>query len=137
MEKDDRTVDRMTEDIYDQAKTFSYIPLIFISALTGQRVSKTISYIDQAVENWRRKIPTPELNDFLEEVTNKRHPAAVHGKYIKFYYMTQPSIEPPTFVFFCNYPKLLQKSYLRYLENRLREKYDFSGVPIRIKVKQR
>lgn len=137
LEKDDRTVDQLKQAIRDKAKTFAYIPVVFISALTGQRVTKTLNYINSVYDNWLRRLATPDLNKFLEEITARKHPAAVQGKYIKFFYVSQPSVKPPTFVFFCNYPKLLQKSYLRYIENRLREKYDFSGVPIRIKVKKR
>jgi len=120
-----------------QVKTFAFIPVIYISSLTGKRVSKTISFIDRVYENWHRKIQTAELNNFLEEIYQKQPPAAAQGKYIKLFYVTQADIKPPTFVFFCNYPKSLQKSYLRYIENQLRERYDFEGIPIRIKVKKR
>ncbi|MFH2036992.1 MAG: ribosome biogenesis GTPase Der [Candidatus Zixiibacteriota bacterium] len=137
IEKDGKTADRFTAELKDQAKTYTYLPVIYISALTGQRVSKVISYIDNVYENWHRKVQTAELNIFLEEIYQKQLPAAVQGKYIKFFYCTQTEIKPPTFVFFCNYPHLIQKSYLRYIENRLREKYDFEGVPIRIKMKER
>lgn len=137
VEKDERTADRFTEEIRANAKTLSFIPIIYISALTGQRVIKSISYINRVYDNWYRRLPTSELNKFLEEVVQKQPPAAVRGKYIKLYYITQPAIRPPTFIFFCNYPKSLQKSYLRYLENQLRSRYDFEGIPIRIKVKKR
>lgn len=137
VEKDERTADRFTEEIRANAKTLSFIPIIYISALTGQRVIKSISYINRVYDNWHRRLPTSELNKFLEEVVQKQPPAAVRGKYIKLYYITQPAIRPPTFIFFCNYPKSLQKSYLRYLENQLRSRYDFEGIPIRIKVKKR
>jgi GTP-binding protein len=137
VEKDDKTADKFTLEIKDQAKTFSFIPIIFISSLTGQRVTKAISYIDRVYANWHRRIQTSELNNFLEEIIQKQPPAAVQGKYIKFFYGTQTEIKPPTLVFFCNYPQLLRKSYLRYIENRLRERYDFEGVPFRIKIKKR
>ena len=137
IEKDERTADKFTTQIRDFAKTISYLPIIYISALTGQRVLKTISFVDHVYENWHRQIPTPELNNFLEEITQKQPPAAVQGKYIKLFYVTQADIKPPTFVFFCNYPKSLQKSYLRYIENQIRARYDFEGIPIRLKFKQR
>ena len=73
----------------------------------------------------------------MEKDVKARPPAAVGGKYIKIYYVTQTGIEPPTFVFFCNYPELLKKPYLRYLENRIREHFGFLGAPIRIKFKKR
>ncbi|UCD16302.1 MAG: ribosome biogenesis GTPase Der [Candidatus Zixiibacteriota bacterium] len=137
VEKDDRTADIFTEQIKQYARSLSYIPIIYVSALTGKRVIKTISLIDTVHDNWGRRIPTAELNSFLEEIVARQPPAAIRGKHIKLYYMTQASTKPPTFVFFCNYPKLLQKSYLRYLENRLREKYILEGVAFRIKVRQR
>jgi len=137
VEKDDKTADIFTSQIKNFAKTISYLPVIYISALTGQRVTKTISMVDHVYENWGRRIPTPELNSFLEEIVGKQPPAAVQGKYIKLFYVTQADINPPTFVFFCNYPKSLQKSYLRYIENQLRSRYDFEGIPIRIKFRKK
>jgi GTP-binding protein len=137
IEKDGRTADRFTASIKELAQTLSYIPVIYISALTGQRVAKTIQLIDQVYENCGREISTPDLNSFLEEITAKQPPAAARGKYIKILYGTQVGIRPPSFIFFCNHPTLLQKSYLRYLENQLRDRYDFSGAPFRIKFKRK
>lgn len=137
IEKDDRTADIFTSQVRDFAKTISFLPIIYISSLTGKRVEKTIPLVDKVFANWHRQIPTPEMNKFLQEITEKQPPAAVAGKYIKLFYVTQAGIRPPTFVFFCNYPKLLQKSYLRYIENQLRDRYDFEGIPIRVKFKKR
>ncbi len=137
VEKDTYTADIFTSQIKEYARTLAYIPNIYISCLTGQRVVKVIPLIDKVYENWDQQITTAELNNFLEDIVNKRHPAAVKGKYIRFYYVTQSGIKPPTFLFFCNYPQLLQKSYIRYIENQLRKKYSFDGVPIRIRFKKR
>lgn len=137
VEKDEKTAEAYRERIKEAAKTFAYIPIIFISSLTGKRVPKTLTFVDQVYANWKRHVATPELNDYLQEIVQKQPPAAVQGKYIKLFYVSQADIKPPTFVFFCNYPERLQKSYLRYLENRLRDKYDFEGVPLRIKFKKR
>ncbi len=137
IEKDGKTADDMERKINEQLKQFAFIPITFISALTGKRVSKTLNHIDTVFKNWQLKIPTPQLNDFLEDIYDKKHPAATQGKWVKFYYVTQAAIKPPTFIFFCNYPKLLQKSYLRYIENRFREEYELEGVPLRIKVKKK
>jgi GTP-binding protein len=115
--------------------TYSYLPMIFISAETGRRGVNVLKLCKKIEERQNIRIPTPELNRFLQETVNRQHPAAVRGKYIKFYYVTQTEVKPPTFVLFCNYPKLLQKQYMRYIENRLRERYDFEGVPVRIKVR--
>ena len=137
VEKDTHTAAIFTE----QAKTFlgvhGHIPQIYISALSGQRVAKTLTLIDAVYENWNRRIPTAELNAFVETMVAKQPPAAIRGKYINIYYATQTDVAPPTFTFFCNHPQLLQKSYLRYIDNRLRESYDFAGVPFRIKFKKR
>jgi len=137
IEKDDTTADTYTRQVKEFVRTISYIPIIYISCLTGQRVVKTISMIDKVFENWHRKISTSELNAFTEEIVKKQPPAAVKGKYIRLFYVTQAGIRPPTFLFFSNYPKLIQKSYIRYIENQLRSRYDFEGIPIRIRFKQR
>lgn len=137
IEKDDTTADTYTRQVKEFVRKISYIPIIYISCLTGQRVVKTISAIDKVFENWHRKISTSELNAFTEEIVRKQPPAAVKGKYIRLFYVTQAGIRPPTFLFFGNYPKLIQKSYIRYIENQLRSRYDFEGIPIRIRFKQR
>lgn len=137
IEKDDTTADTYTRQVKEFVRTISYIPIIYISCLTGQRVVKTVSMVDKVFDNWHRKISTSELNAFNEEVVQKQPPAAVKGKYIRLFYVTQTGICPPTFLFFSNYPKLIQKSYIRYIENQLRARYDFEGIPIRIKFKQR
>nr|MBN2276260.1 ribosome biogenesis GTPase Der [candidate division Zixibacteria bacterium] len=137
VEKDHRTADIFTSQIKEFARTIAYLPIIYISALTGQRVIKTIDLVDRVYENWERRIPTPELNTLLEEIVQKQPPAAVQGKYVKLFYVTQPDIRPPTFIFFCNYPQSLQKSYLRYIENQIRSRYDFEGIPIRIKFRKK
>ncbi|HKK20114.1 MAG TPA: ribosome biogenesis GTPase Der, partial [candidate division Zixibacteria bacterium] len=82
-------------------------------------------------------IDTPELNDFLQQVVGKKHPPARKGKHIKFYYVAQTEVAPPTFVFFSNYPELIDKSYIAYLTNQLRSTFGFEGVPIRLKFKKK
>jgi len=114
-----------------------YLPFIFVSAKVKQRVTKAIDLIVEVYNEKRKRIETSKLNDILRKEIDRKPPAAATGKYIKIYYCTQTDIEPPTFVFFCNYPKLLQKTYLRYLENRIREHFGFTGVPLRIKVRKR
>jgi GTP-binding protein len=133
VEKNDKTADVFTSQIHEFARTMSFIPVIYISALSGQRVTKALSLVDTVFENWQRTIQTSELNRFLQEIVGKQPPAAVRGKYIKLLYATQTGTRPPTFTIFANYPKLLQKSYLRYIENQFRSQYEFEGVPLRIK----
>jgi GTPase len=137
VEKDTHTIEQFTATFHQKAKLMSYIPLVFVSALTGQRVTKVL---DQVLEIWKerqKRLTTSELNDFLEEAVRTRAPAACRGQFIKFYYATQIEVAPPTFVFFVNYPENLERSYLRYLENRLRERFGFVGNALRLKFVQR
>lgn len=137
IEKDGRTAEIFSSQIKEYAQTLSFIPIIYISSLTGQRVSKTISYVDQVYSNWSRSVPTAELNALMEQIMERQPPASVRGKHIRIMYASQIDIKPPTLIFFSNYPELIQKSYTRYIENQLREKYDFSGVPLRIKFRKK
>jgi len=137
LEKDDKTADYYTKRIKREVPFVDYVPLIFVSAKTKQRVGTSLNLITQVYNERKKRIDTRKLNEELGKEIERKPPAAVKGKYIKIYYCTQAGIEPPTFVFFCNYPELLQKSYLRYLENRIREHFGFAGVPIRIKIKKR
>jgi GTP-binding protein len=137
IEKDSKTADTFTAYFRANAQTLSFIPVVYISSLTGQRVAKTINEINRVYANWSREIPTPELNQLIEELTQKQPPAAIRRKFVKILYGTQVGVRPPSFVFFANHPESLQKSYLRYLENKIRERYDFAGVPMRMKFKKR
>ena len=134
-EKDGHSADIYTRQIKETVPTYDYLPVIFVSALTGQRLIKTLTLVDRVYAEYTKRIPTAELNDFLEEAVAHQTPAAVKGRWIKLLYMTQPVTAPPTFVIFSNYPKLIQESYLRYLTNRMRERFGFEGVPITIKLK--
>jgi len=136
-EKDAKTIDIYTRQIKEAAPTYSYIPSVFISALKGTRVARTMELVDKVYAEYTRRVPTAELNQFLQEVVKRQPPAAVHGRWIKLYYMTQPDTAPPTFVIFCNHPKFIQESYRRYLTNRLRERFGFEGIPIDFKIKPR
>jgi len=137
VEKDEKTADIFTSQIKEMTGTFAFIPVIYISCLTGQRVTKTISMVDKVFENWNREIPTAELNKMVEEMVRRQPPAAARGKHIKINYASQAGNRPPTFLFFSNFPELIQKSYLRYIENQLREQYDFEGIPLLIKFRKK
>ena len=137
IEKDDKTADYYTKRIRREAPFVGHVPLIYISAKTKQRVETSLNLITQVYNERKKRIDTGKLNEELGKEIKRKPPAAVKGKYIKIYYCTQTEVEPPTFVFFCNYPELLQKSYLRYLENRIREHFGFRGTPIRIKIRKR
>lgn len=136
-EKDEHSAKIYARQLQEAVPTFRYIPSIFISALSGQRVKKTLTLIDTVYAEYQKRLETSELNKFLEEAVKRQPPAAVKGKWIKFYYITQPETAPPKFVIFTNYPKLIQEAYHRYLTNRLRERFGFVGVPIRLKFKAR
>jgi len=137
VEKDSKTADNYTVEIKDILARHSFLPVIYISALTGQRVAKAMSVVKEVYEESRKRIPTAELNRWLEKALARRRPPARQGKFIKFNYATQTEIAPPTFVFFLNRPALVDKSYVAYLTNRLRDEFGFMGVPVRLKFKRK
>lgn len=137
IEKDDKTADEYTLNLRETLGPMAYVPIVYISAKTGQRVTKVLSTVDAVYERFHSRIGTPELNDFLQEVFGKRKPPAKQGKYIQFKYLTQSETSPPTFVFFVNQPELLDKGYIAYLSNQLRARYGFEGVPIRLKFRRK
>jgi GTP-binding protein len=137
IEKESKSADYYTKWIKAYAPFLDFVPISFISAKTGQRVEKIMDLTKEIYLERKKRIPTNELNKILEAEIEKQPPSAVKGKHVKLYYCTQTDIEPPTFVFFCNYPDLLKKSYLKYLENKIREHFGFTGCPLRIKVNKR
>lgn len=137
VEKDSKTLDHYTQGMKRMAPYLDYLPFIFVSARTKQRVTGAMQLVAQIYDERKKRVETSKLNNILRKEIDRKPPAAVMGKYVKIYYCTQTDIEPPTFVFFSNYPELLQKTYLRYLENRIREHFGFTGVPLRIKVRKR
>jgi GTPase len=136
--KDTSTIDRYIEHVRDSLKYLQYAPILTVSALEGTRAVKLFNLIDDVNAKYRKRISTADLNKFLEE-TLVSHPPGMHrkGKRIKIYYMTQVQVAPPTFMFFCNYPESIHFSYKRFLENRLREVFDFAGSPLRLVLKKR
>ncbi len=114
-----------------------YAPVAFVSALTGWRLEKLFPLIMQTWQEQHKRVATPLLNELLEDAIAVNPPPTVKGKRIRIFYVTQPAVKPPTFVFFANEPDLIHFSYKRYLENRIRESFDFSGTPIIIKFKRR
>ncbi len=133
IEKDTNTADRFTRQIKDILAGYAFLPVIYVSALTGQRVAKVMSLVDKVFAETNKRIPTSELNDFLQRVVKRKHPPARQGKHIKLNYVTQSEVAPPTFVFFVNHPKLIDKSYIGFLSNQIRAQYGFEGVPFRLK----
>ncbi len=131
VEKDTDTAGAMAKDIRDRLKFIPYAPIIFISALTGQRVEKILQFIDDAKEQHGRRISTGELNRWFEKVTTRNRPSTRKGKILKIYYISQVATAPPTFMLSVNDPKRLHFSYQRYLSNQLRETYGFEGTPLK------
>ena len=124
--------------VRDKLKFLSYAPIVFVSALTGENVENLYPLIDRVAAARRRRISTGELNRWLANVDLERGTSPATRK-VKIYYITQASSAPPTFVLFTNQPARLHFSYERFLENRLRESFDFTGAPIRFlqRVKER
>ena len=137
VEKDDRTMKEYTDKLKVDFSFMSYVPFLFISAKTGQRVDKMFPLINEVAANSKLRIPTGRLNDLLSYATARVQPPSDKGKRLKIYYMTQASTQPPTFVCFCNSAELFHFSYQRYLENQIRETYDLTGTPIRMMIRER
>ena len=137
IEKDDKTMQHFREDIARDFAFMSYAPSVFISAKTGQRLDNLFENIVHVTNTAATRITTGLLNDVLAAATARVQPPTDKGKRLKIYYMTQASVKPPTFIFFCNNAELFHFSYQRYLENRLREAFDFSGTPVRFVIRER
>lgn len=133
VEKDGNTMKGYREEIAEALDFMAYAPLVFISALTGQRVAQVPEMVLQVLSEREKRVPTGQLNRVIRAAIDEHPPAeSARGRYLKFSYATQPRTSPPTFVFFVNDPKLLHFSYRRYLENRLRAEFGFAGTPIRL-----
>ncbi len=137
VEKDGRTMQEFRQKLENDFSFMSYVPFVFLSALTGQRVDKLFELINLVNEKNSLRISTGRLNDLLAYATARVQPPSDKGKRLKIYYMTQASTRPPTFVCFCNQAELFHFSYQRYLENQIREQFAMDGTPIRIVVRER
>jgi GTPase len=137
VEKDSNTVKKLIERTREELKFCQFAPVVTISALKGTRAPKLFSLIEDLYEKYTKRVTTAELNKFLEGAT-KQHPPGTHrNKPIKIYYATQVRVRPPAFTFFCNHPESIHFSYSRYMENRIREAFDFGGSPLRLTFKKR
>ena len=137
VEKDGKTMQEFTKRLEVDFSFMSYAPFVFISAKTGQRTDKLFGLIDYTVEQNARRIPTGRLNELLSYATARVQPPSDKGKRLKVYYLTQPSVKPPTFVCFCNRKDLFHFSYQRYIENQIREAFGLDGTPIRLIIRER
>jgi GTP-binding protein len=132
IEKENNTTIRFEKDIREKTSPFIDYPILFISAINKQRIHKILELVDRVDNNRKRKIPTAELNEVMLAIIRDNPPPSLKGKYIRIKYVTQLPTSSPSFAFFCNLPQYVKDPYKRYIENRLREKFDFSGVPVRI-----
>ena len=137
IEKENSTVKEYNKRIRTALSYMPYAPIIYVSALTGQRVANLYEMINNVYTEARKRITTGVLNDLLNDATTRVQPPSDKGKRLKVYYMTQTSIAPPTFVIFCNSEELFHFSYRRYIENCLRDTFGFEGTPIKIVIRQR
>ncbi len=137
MEKESNTARDYEEAIKKKIAPFQDIPVIFTSAITKQRIHKVLETAIEVYENRRQRISTSGLNEYMQEVIEKNPPPAVKGKYIKIKYITQLASPSPVFAFFCNRPQYVKEPYKRFLENKLRERYHFTGVPIQIYMRKK
>ncbi|HYY88711.1 MAG TPA: ribosome biogenesis GTPase Der [Chloroflexota bacterium] len=131
VEKPPRVQQDYTATIRRELKFADWAPVLFLSAKTGQRVPRIIPTALQVQQQRTRRVPTPQLNDLIRHAV-QNHPLSERGRTLKIYYTAQTDVEPPTFTCFCNDPRLVHFSYVRYLDNVLRDAYGFSGTPIRI-----
>ncbi|MBQ1286343.1 MAG: ribosome biogenesis GTPase Der [Lachnospiraceae bacterium] len=137
IEKDDKTIYRFSDKVRQVLSFMPYARLLFVSAKTGQRMEKLFELIDVVVENHSRRIQTGVLNEIITEATALNQPPSDKGKRLKIFYTTQVAVKPPTFVVFVNDKELMHFSYLRYLENKIREAFGFEGTPLKFFVRER
>jgi GTP-binding protein len=131
-EKDNHTHKEFTLKILEDLQFIKYAPVLFVSALTGQRVNKILELVLKVKEESERRIPTSQLNDFVKKVIERRPPSHKTGALLKIYYITQPDTDPPTFIFFCNSPRKISEDYKRFLHNQIRKVFKFEGATIKL-----
>ena len=137
IEKENNTMKEWKEFLEKKLAPFSDIPIIFTSALHKQRILDVLQTAIRVCNSRSRRIPTSELNDFILPIIEATPPPTVKGKYIRIKYAMQLPTPTPQFAFFCNLPQYIRENYRRFLENHIREQYDFSGVPIQIYFRQK
>ncbi|ADG82434.1 ribosome biogenesis GTPase Der [Thermincola potens] len=137
IKKDDKTTLRYTEEIRQELGFVQYAPVIFVSALTWQRVPRILDLVNYVAEQHAMRVSTSNLNDLVQEAVRLNPPPSDKGRRLKILYITQAGVKPPTFIIFVNDPELMHFSYQRYLENQLRATFGFEGTPIRMVIKKR
>ncbi|SHL03357.1 GTP-binding protein [Selenomonas ruminantium] len=136
-DKDDKSTLRFTEELREEIGFLQYAPVLYASALTGQRVGRVTELVKYVAEQQSMRIKTSVLNELIRDAVSINPPPMHRGRRLKILFMTQADVKPPKFIIFVNDPELMHFSYLRFLENRLREMYGFEGTPIRLIVRAR
>ena len=137
LEKDSTTARDYQDEIYYQLKFLNYAPVVFISALTGQRIEELFELVEYVFDQASLRVKTGLLNEVIQEAVQLKQPPSYKQRRLKIYYVTQTSVRPPTFIFFVNDPELMHFAYQRYLENSLREAFGFIGSPLWLKFRNR
>ena len=137
IEKNDKTIYRFTEKVRQTLSFMPYAEILFISALTGQRIGKLYETIDAVIENCALRVSTGVLNEIMTEAVAMQQPPSDKGKRLRLYYITQVSVKPPTFVIFVNDKELMHFSYTRYIENQIRNAFGFKGTPLKFIIRER
>ena len=137
VEKDDKTIYRVTDKVRNVLSYMPYAEIVFISAVTGQRLNRLFDIIDMVSENHSMRVATGVLNEIMAEAVALQQPPSDKGKRLKLYYITQVAVKPPTFVIFVNNKELMHFSYTRYIENQIRETFGFRGTPLRFIIRER
>lgn len=137
IEKDNHTFNDFTKTVRNELAFMTYAPILFVSALTGQRVTKIMEMVDFVSNQHAMRVPTGTLNDVVSQAILMNQPPSDKGKRLKIYYMTQASVKPPRFIVFINDAELAHFSYMRYLENTIRNHFNFDGTPIKMEVREK
>jgi len=132
IEKESNTAKLFEKKIREKTAPFTDYHILFISAINKQRIHKVLEVIESVNSNLKRKIPTSELNEVMLEIIRNNPPPSLKGKHIRIKYVTQLPSAVPSFAFFCNLPQYIKESYRRFIENRLRERFEFTGIPLRV-----
>ena len=137
IEKNDKTMKEFENEVRRVLSFMPYAEIMYVSAVTGQRLNKLFDVIDMVIENQTLRIATGVLNEIMMEAVAMQQPPSDKGKRLKLYYITQVSVKPPTFVIFVNDKELMHFSYTRYLENKIREAFGFKGTSLRFIIRER
>jgi GTP-binding protein len=136
-DKTDKSADKFRKDAIEKVPYLGFVPFLFTSAITGQRVTKVLDVVLEVQAQRTRRISTSQVNDALEELIARRQPPQAAGREVKLNYATQVEVEPPTFAVFGNNPDAIPEHYIRFLHNGFRDKWGFTGSPLRIVLRRK